>query len=403
MNIAGIVAEYNPFHTGHQYQIQQTRAALGSDTGVVAVMSGNWVQQANCAIADKWTRAKLALMGGADLVLELPTVWATASAEGFCQGAVDILISTGVVDTLSFGSECGDAERLEQVAGCLASPEYQTALKESLSRGGPYAVCRQKAVEQLLGSQLSDLLSTPNNNLGIEYIRALRNRNSSIRPMTVLRRGAAHNSISVDKPDFLSATQIRRDLNTGIWETAAGYLVPGSREVLEAASFPSLDRVERVLLARMRTMSAQDWAMLPDSGAAEGLSQRLEKAGRQCTSIAQFLDTVKTKRYTHARLRRLLLWVYLSISVQDRPTHPPYLRVLGFNERGQEILARMRKESTLPILTKPAHARELDEEGRTLFELEARCTDLYDLCLDTIPAPGREWTQGPVILKQKGI
>ena len=403
MNIAGIVAEYNPFHTGHQYQIQQTRALLGADAGVVAVMSGNWVQQANCAIADKWTRAKLALMGGADLVLELPTVWATASAEGFCQGAVDLLIATGVVDTLSFGSECGDTDCLEQVAACLTGDAYQAQLKNLLSSGLPFAVCRQKAVEQLLGSQLSDLLSTPNNNLGIEYIRALRNRNSTIRPMTVLRRGAAHNSISSDKPDFLSATQIRRDLNAGVWETVADYLVPGSRTILESCSFPSMNRIERVLLARMRTMSAQDWAVLPDSGAAEGLPQRLERAGRQCTSIGQFLDTVKTKRYTHARLRRLLLWVYLGISAQDRPKHPPYLRVLGFNQRGQEILARMRKEATLPILTKPAHSRDLDNVGQRLFELEARCTDLYDLCLDTIPAPGRVWTQNPVILKQKGI
>lgn len=403
MNIAGIVAEYNPFHTGHQYQIQQTRALLGADAGVVAVMSGNWVQQANCAIADKWTRARLALMGGADLVLELPTVWATASAEGFCQGAVDLLISTGVVDTLSFGSECGDVDRLEQVAACLAGPDYQVRLKDLLGSGAPYAVCRQNAVESLLGPERSELLATPNNNLGIEYIRALRNRNSTIRPMTILRRGAAHNSISSDKPDFLSATQIRRDLNAGVWETAEDYLVPGSRTILESCSFPSMDRIERVLLARMRTMSAQDWALLPDSGAAEGLPQRLERAGRQCTSIAQFLDSVKTKRYTHARLRRLLLWVYLGISAQERPEHPLYLRVLGFNQRGQEILARMRKEATLPILTKPAHARDLPEKGRSLFEREARCTDLYDLCLETIPTPGREWTQGPVILKHEGI
>ena len=403
MNIAGIVAEYNPFHTGHQYQIRQTRAALGPDCGVVAVMSGNWVQQANCAIADKWTRTRLALMGGADLVLELPTVWATASAEGFCQGAADLLISTGVVDTLSFGSEQGDVEPLEQVSACLSSPDYQEALKQSLGSGLPFAVCRQNAVETLLGPERSALLSTPNNNLGIEYIRALRRRGSSIRPITVLRRGAAHNSISVDKPDFLSATQIRRDLNAGIWETAEDYLVPGSREVLESCFPPSLNRVERVLLARMRSMSAQDWAKLPDSGDSEGLPQRLEKAGRQCTSVSGFLDAVKTKRYTHARLRRLLLWVYLGISAQDRPEHPPYLRVLGFNSRGQEILAQMRREATLPILTKPAHARELEPVGRSLFELEARCTDLYDLCLETVPTPGREWTQGPIILKQKGI
>lgn len=400
MTTAGIVAEYNPFHTGHAYQISQTRQQLGEDTAVVVVMSGCWVQQAGCAVADKWTRARLALLGGADLVLELPTVWATASAEGFARGAVSLLHATGVVTHLSFGSEHGDTTSLEHVARCLDTPEYRDALAVHLKQGLSFPAARQQSVEDLLGAE-GTLLATPNNNLGIEYLRSLHALNSSIRPVTVLRRGAAHNSIVDHAPEFLSATQIRRDLNRGDWTHAAPYLLPGSRKILEQASpnIPSLTRVERAILARLRTMTAADWAKLPDSGEAEGLPLRLEKAGRQATSVEGFLEQVKTKRYTHARLRRLLLWAYLGITTNDIPHSPPYLRVLAFGDRGRELLKEMKQTATLPILTKPAHARQLDEAGLRLFELEARCTDLYGLCFDPIPAPGVEWTTTPVFLQ----
>ena len=400
MPIAGIVAEYNPFHTGHGHQIARTRAALGQETGVVAVMSGNWVQQADCAIADKWTRARLALMGGADLVLELPTVWAMSSAESFARGAVEILAASGVVTHLSFGSECGDEDKLRQVAAALDSPEYSAILARGLEQGLPFAVCRQRAAEELLGPELGSLLATPNNNLGVEYIRALNGLGSNICPMTVLREGAAHNSISDDRPRFVSATQVRVGLMCGEWETVRPYLVPGSWELLreDPAGLPRSERVERAVLARVRTMTAEEWARLPDSGAAEGLPQRLEKTGRQCTSMEEFFSLAKTRRYTHARLRRLVLWAWLGLTAGDVPEAPPYLRVLGMNGRGRALLREMKEKALLPVLTKPAHARELGEEGLRLFELEARCTDLYDLCFEPLRPAGREWTAGPVVL-----
>jgi len=404
LKVAGIVAEYNPFHTGHGYQIEQTRAALGGDTAIVAVMSGNWVQQADCAIADKWLRARLALMGSADLVLELPTVWAASTAESFARGAVELLAATGVLDALSFGSECGDADKLRQVAACLDSPEYHAGLGRFLDEGMTFAAARQNVVRTLLGQERSDLLASPNNNLGIEYIRALNALGSSIQPMTVRREGAAHNSLGVlgssaDAIRFVSATAIRSQLMTGNWDWCEPYLVPGGRGVLEPnlIGLPALEQVGRAMLARVRTMSAEDWAKLPDSGQAEGLPRRLEQAGRKCTSMEEFFSLVKTKRYTRARLNRLVLWAYLGLTAADRPASPPYLRVLGFSRRGQELLKTMKDTASLPILTKPAHARDLDATGRRLFELEARCTDLYDLCLETIPTPGREWTNGPVV------
>ncbi len=396
MKIAGITAEYNPFHTGHAYQIAQTRAVLGEDCAVVAVMSGNWVQQADCAIADKWTRARLALEGGVDLVLELPTVWAVASAERFARGAVSLLAAAGV-DVVSFGSECGDVQALQAAAACLDNELYHETVRALAGEGLPFAVCRQRAVEQLLGVEAGAVLAQPNNNLGVEYLRAIHALDENIQPMTILRKGSLHNSAELGEDGFVSATRLRALLRQGEGEQAQGYL-PGAGWLPQPEQLPDLARTERAMLARLRTMTAEDWAKLPDCGAAEGLVQRLERAGRTCTGVEDFLEQTKAKRFTHARLRRLVLWAYLGLTAADVPGAPPYIRVLGVNERGREVLRQIKERAQLPILTKPAHARQLAPEGRQLFEMEVRCTDLYDLCFACPPPPGREWVTDPVVL-----
>ena len=400
MAAAGIVAEYNPFHTGHAYQIAHTRAAAGEDCAVVAVMSGNWVQGGRPAVVDKWTRTKLALLGGVDLVLELPAVWAVSSAESFARGAVTLLAGTGVVDVLSFGSECGEVDKLQRIALCLNSPVYEAGLRRFVGEGMPFAAARQGAVCGLLGQELAGLLSSPNNNLGVEYLRALDSLDSGMCPMTVRREGAPHDSLigEGERPNLLSATQLRAYLEREDWAEAEPYLPKRGLEVLQSGwkGFPSLKRAERATLARLRVMTAGDWAELPDSGAGEGLPPRLERAGRQCRSLEEFFALAKPKHWTNARLRRLVVWAYLGLTRADRPDRPPYLRVLGFNRRGQELLREMKQKAALPILTKPARARELGEGSRRLFELEARCTDLYGLSLEEIPPAGLEWTQSPV-------
>ena len=405
MKIAGIVAEYNPFHTGHAYQIACTRAALGSDCAVAAVMSGNWVQGGRPAVLDKWTRARLALLGGADLVLELPTVWAVSSAETFARGAADLLALTQVVDELSFGSECGDIGKLCQVACCLNTPKYQELVRSYAQQQIPFAAARQRAVAELLGPEWAALLDTPNNNLGIEYLRNLERDGWAMGAVTVRREGALHDSLLQEgqRPRFCSATQLRAYLEREDWAALEPYLPEGGLEVLRDGwnGFPSLKRAERGVLARLRTMTAEDWAVIPDSGAAEGLPPRLARAGRQCRSLEEFVALAKPKHWTQARMRRLLLWAWLGLTQADRPESPPYLRVLGFNSRGQAVLKQMKGRAHRPILTKPAHARSLDGPGRRLFALEARCTDLYDLCLEQIPAPGREWTTGVVRVESK--
>ncbi len=388
MTAVGIVAEYNPFHLGHAWHIAQTRRLLGKDRPVVCVMSGHWVQGADCAVTDKWTRAGLALEGGADLVLELPTPWAMASAEAFARGAVSILAATGVVDTLSFGSECGSTDELRQAAEALDAPDYPARLRAALDKGLSFPAARQEAAN-------CPCLSTPNNNLGVEYLRALRHLSASMEVVTVPRRGAEHNG-SRTVEGFASATQIRRLLRSGQQEEAALLVRPNALDQMGAIS--SLSHIERAILAKLRTMDTSAWAALPDSGTAEGLPERLVRAARQALSLEDFYFLAKTKRYTHARLRRLALSAFLGLTT-DRPALPPYVRVLGLNSRGQELLKRMKDTCSLPILTKPAHAKTLASPARQLFETEARYTDLYGLCFSTPKPCGLEWTFTPVIMK----
>lgn len=402
MKTAGIIVEYNPVHSGHANQIAQTRRILGPESGIVCCMSGCWVQSAAPAVADKWVRARLAVLSGADLVIELPTPWAVSSAETFALGGVSLLAATGVVTHLCFGSECGEIGALQSVAACLDSEEYAAGLRRFLDEGMPFAACRQAVVTGLLGGEAGALLETPNNNLGIEYLRALRRLHAEVSPVTVRREGAGyHDCSAADGTRFVSATQIRRWLSDGEWAAAEPYLVPGEKELLQAADLalpPFSNGAERAFLARLRTMTPSDWAALPDSASAEGLPDRLTRAGRDARTLEEFYELAKTKRYPHARLRRLVLWAFLGLRAKDRPERPPYLRVLAVGQRGRDILRIMKQTAALPVLTKPAHVRELDGICRQIFDIEVRCTDLYGLCLPQIPPGGRGWREGPAIL-----
>ena len=383
METAGIVAEYNPFHRGHAWHIAETRRRLGGDAPVVCVMSGHWVQRGECALADKWLRAALALDRGADLVVELPTPWAMASAESFARGAVALLAATGVVNVLSFGSETGELAPLEEAAAALDAPDYPERLRAALGRGLSFPAARQEAAG-------AACLSAPNNNLGVEYLRSLRALGSTIRPLTVPRQGVGHDGPAAG--GFASASELRRLLRAGRGEEAAPYLTaPWSGELAD------MQHIERAVLSRLRTMGEGDWAALPDGGGAEGLPSRLAKAAREAVSLEDFYTRAKTRRYPHARLRRLALAAFLDLRAAERPAAPPYVRVLGLGGRGRALLRKMKDTCPLPVIVKPAQARELDGPARTLFESEARYTDLYGLCF---PAPrpcGAEWIHSPVV------
>ncbi|MEG0780091.1 MAG: nucleotidyltransferase family protein [Oscillospiraceae bacterium] len=396
MRIAGIIAEYNPLHWGHLRQLEQIRALLGEDTAIVCAMGGNFTQRGDFAVVRKQARAQAAICSGADLVLELPLPWATASAEGFAAGGVQLLAATGLVTDLVFGSECGDTAPLCRVAEGLLHPDFPALLKKELSHGVSFAAARQRAMTRLVGDD-AELLRQPNDILGIEYCKAIARYKLSLRPLALKRTGAAHDGEETD--GIASASAIRKRLLGG--ETAS---LPPAMAALYAAEEKagrapvSLQTCERAVLARLRLLDEADFAAVDDGG--EGLYHRFYAAARTATSIGGLLETVKTKRYATARLRRMLLWVYLGISPTDRPDAPPYLRVLAANGRGRELLATLRKTAKRPVLVKPADVRKLSPEARALFAKEARATDLYTLAFPSLEAAegGAEWKTSPVML-----
>lgn len=397
-----MIIEYNPMHCGHLHLLEQTRARLGADTAAVGVMSGNFVQRGDFAVLRGRARAEAAVRSGVDLVLELPLPWAVSSAERFADGGVQALAATGVVTHLAFGSECGDAGALAEVAACLDSEPYHAGVRRFLGEGMSFAACRQAVVRGILGPERAALLETPNNNLGVEYCKALLRHAPEIRPLTVLRQGDAHDA-EVWAGGNPSATAIRKLLRSGEREQALALMAPAMRAVYESEEAAGrapvfLETCERAVLARLRSMTEADFAAL--DGGREGLCNRLYGASRTAASVAEVLEAAKTKRYAYARLRRMVLWAYLGLAPGNFPEKVPYLRVLAANETGRRLLARMRGTASVPVLTKPNHVRRMDKAAQELFALEARAADLYALAYPNLTAAsgGGAWKEGPVIV-----
>lgn len=398
MQVAGVICEYNPFHTGHAWQLAELRRRGAA--AVVCAMSGNFTQRGGFAIVRKHVRAAAAIYGGADLVLELPLPWATASAEGFAKGGAEALAATGVVDTLAFGSECADADRLARVADALASDAFVAALKSELDKGDSFAAARQRAAETLCGADAA-VLASPNDILGVEYCKAL--RGTALAPLALPRIGAVHDGQPAG--EYASASYIRDRIlgKDAVDSSDLPYLTPDMRRLYDAERAAgrapvTVAAAERAILARLRTMREADFAAYDEGN--EGLYHRFSDAARRAASIDELLDAVKTKRYAHARLRRMLLAIYLGVLPAERPVQAPYLRVLAMNDKGKSLLHEMRRAAALPVLIKPADVRELSPEARRLMELEARATDLYALAYPdlTQSAGGSEWRTGAVIV-----
>lgn len=397
MTAAGIIVEYNPLHMGHVRLMAEARRLLGPDTGILCVMSGNYVQRGDFAVAGKFARAAAAVQSGADLVLELPVPWALSSAEGFAAGAVEILKATGAVTHLVFGSEGGDAAPLIRCAEALCGHAFPQRLREELKRGDSFPAARQRAVQALLGEEDAAALGRPNDTLAVEYCKAL--RGSGIRPVAVPRRGAAHGG-ETPKDGFASSSAIRALLRRGEEEEALALCAPAMARAYRAERAAgrapmALANCERAVLARLRFLEEEDYAAL-DLG-NEGLYRRFARFAPSAASVAELLESVKTKRYPLARLRRMVFRAYLGLPPAP-PEAPAYLRVLAAGEGGgTALLAGMRKTAALPVLTKPAAVRRLGPEAQSLFELEARADRLCALaCPDPAAVPDERRT-GPVI------
>lgn len=388
LKFSAVICELNPLHFGH---LALLKAARGQWAGVVCVLGGNFVQRGEPAMLDKWARARLALLAGADLVVELPLPWACAGAESFARGGVALAGSLPGVGGLVFGSEVPDTGAVTQAARALLSPGFSQALGRLPQDGSTFARRRQMALGGMIGEEKAGLLRCPNAALGVEYCKAVLELGLPLQPVAFPRVGAGHDQPATGG-EYLSASQLRAMVAAG--EDIAGLVPNCTLEVMEkereAGRCPaSASLLERAVLARLRAMGPQDFACLPDI--SEGLENRLYKASRQAGSLEGLYALLKTKRYTHARLRRLVLAAFLGIP-WDVPRTPPYLHVLGMTARGAGLL----KQAALPVVVRPADVVGLPPQARAVYELEARADDLYALAAP-VPQPcGRCQTEGVI-------
>ena len=392
----GIVAEFNPFHNGHKYLID-TIKNNGENT-VTVVMSESFVQRGECACISPYARTKMALRCGADLVLSLPVPYATASAERFAFGGLSVLGGLGCVDALAFGSECGNAELLKKCADVLVSDELSATLEKYLNDGLSFPVARQKAVEEISGNEIAEVLSTPNNILGVEYIKAINKLglNMGVEPIT--RIGVEHDSKKVNNT-VCSASALREmldkkiDFEKFLPEDALNAL---TEEIDNGKAPANYNELEIAILYKLRSMTIEDFKYLPD--VSEGLEYRLFDTIKTSSCLEEILEKVKTKRYTHSRIRRIIVCAFLGIKKADVLAPVPFIRVLGFNEKGAKILKKAKETATLPIITKSSEINALGEDAKRAFELECFARDMLSLALPVRDEFGKEMTDKLIVL-----
>ena len=360
----GIVCEFNPFHNGHKYLVEKAREITGEP--IVAVMSGSFTQRGEVALTDKFSRARAALLCGVDLVIELPSVYAVSNAERFARCGVNILSSFSDMNYLAFGCESDDITKLKKAATAHTNPEIQALVAMGMKNGGYYPKVLEESVKLVYGEEISEILSTPNNVLAVEYIRNLDN---SIQPVPIKRMGVSHDS---DKTSggFASASKVRELMHNG--EDVSGFLPFVPDEIT------SPEKLETAILYKLRSMTLDEIAALPD--VTEGLENRIYSALREHNSTEEIITAIKTKRYTHARIRRIITSALLGITEKMQNTEPKYVRVLGFTPQGATLL----KNCNLPVITSVAKDLKLSENIQALLERDVFATDTAALAY---PAP----------------
>lgn len=386
--ILGIVSEYNPFHNGHIRHLEISKQITKSDF-TIAVMSGNFVQRGDTALVDKWTRAEMAIKAGIDLVIELPVVYALSSAENFADGAIKILNSLGIVDFLSFGSEIGEIQPLNDIANILYKEpkEFSNLINTQIKSGLSYPKARELAISQYFGTskKFSSVLQSPNNILGIEYLKAMKRRRSHIRPLTIKRDYSDYNSNSV-KNGIASATAIRTMLQKN---KNIHYVVPfDTYELIQNQKekgnlISSLAVFEKEIIYTLRRMTIQEIANIPD--VSEGLENRIKAVSDTCNTLQELINGIKSKRYTQTRIQRILLYALLNISEKDISVSKkttPYIRVLGFNQNGKKIISSIaRANPKLNIIVSVKRFMEASNNTtlKNMLSKDIFATNIYTL------------------------
>ncbi len=377
MKTVGLITEYNPFHNGHQFHIEKTREICQADA-VIALMSGNYVQRGDVAIFNKSARAIAAIKGGADLVLELPTVCAMQSAEFFAKNSVFLLNALGCVDFISFGVENNNIELIKSISDLLINEpvDFSNRLKDLSSSGVSFPLARKTAISEFLGKEAGNFISEPNNILAVEYCKALKLQNSGITPIAISRKGVGHNSEAASSC-FASATHIRGLLENGSFDEAFSYMPVFCKDIFKNEKKHSIKNMEKAIISNIIKTSAEQLKNTPD--VTEGIENRIKAKALIATSIDALADEIKTKRYTHSRIRRILLSAYLGITDCDRNALPPYIKILAHNETGQQLIQQIKKAASLPLVRNTSQINKLNNPALKQFWERERVFDtLYD-------------------------
>lgn len=381
--IVGLITEYNPFHNGHQYHIEKAKEVTGADAAIV-IMSGNYVQRGVPAIMPKHLRAEVALLSGADLVIELPVGYATGSAETFAYGAVSILHQLGCVDSLCFGSECGDIDSLQKLVKILVEePEdYKDYLKQFLKIGLTFPAARQKAIESCYPEEsFANLLTEPNNILGIEYLKALYRLKSNIQPYTITRTDAGYHSIELNT-EFSSASAIRNTIEyTDDISLIKDYVPENCFSILNAnykKRFPIVLN-DFSLLMKYRLLNETPESLQTYEDVSEVLANKIYNRRNEFISYEQYCELLKTKDLTHSRVSRALLHILLGVKKDVYSNNTPgYARVLGFRKESASVMGQIKHHSTIPLITKLGQMSSSDDVTLTMFETDIFASDLYE-------------------------
>lgn len=346
--VLGIIAEYNPFHNGHLLHLTKSKEETGAEYSI-CIMSGNFVQRGNTSIVNKWVKTEMALNSGIDLVLELPTVYSISSAENFAEGAIKLLNSLKIVDTVSFGSENSDIDILNRISGILYEEpkQYVEFLNEELKKGLSFPKARENAILLYLNDQkYSNILNQPNNTLAIEYLKALKKYKSHIMPIAIKREKAFYNSNCI-VDEYASATAIRNmivnnqfnDIRKVMPRLAYDLLM---QEIENNQYVIDISKFEKEILYSIRRLSTADLKKFPEVN--EGLENAIKNAANSCNTLAELINIIKSKRYTQTRIQRILLYILLNITKKDmyisRKT-VPYARILGYSPKGKELISEI--------------------------------------------------------------
>lgn len=404
--VLAIICEYNPFHNGHLYQLNESIKLVNPDY-VVCIMSGNFVERGNTALINKWARTEMALKAGADMVIELPTIYSISSAENFAAGAIKILNSLNCDTYLSFGSECGDINTLNKFAEILVKEpaEYVTMLNHELAKGLSFPKARENAMLLYINDirNSATVLSGSNNILGLEYLKQIIKTGNKISPITIKRIGTDYNSKTTCN-NIASATAIREMLlnKKSVKKLMPEYAYSILKNELGNGRFVlDLSQFEKQIIYKLRCMTIEEIANLPD--VSEGLEYKIKEAANACNTLVSLTFMIKSKRYTMTRINRILLYALLDITKQDNISSQkitPYVRVLGVSENGKLLLSELSQNKKNNVITSVKQFIDKNNNKilKSMLEKDIFATNIYTMEYKKNPDANLDYTKKMIII-----